>query len=196
GAGFPPCVLPTTDLTATGKVDTAGNVTLTVPLAGGVATMAFNAVSTLGPLDTGTYQVVGGACAQASVGLSAINVPNVTGTYKGTLTQILPVPSGTAPTDSVTAVLVQASTPNSDGQFPLSGTITATGACPATLTITQGVVAGIQVQSYPSPPLLFPVGASFTGVTSPSVLSRSITGTLLQPSGCPGFAYSGPLYFQ
>ncbi|HEY0797055.1 MAG TPA: hypothetical protein VGD64_14885, partial [Acidisarcina sp.] len=38
GAGFPPCVLPTTDLTATGKVDTAGNVTLTVPLAGGVAT--------------------------------------------------------------------------------------------------------------------------------------------------------------
>ena len=67
-----------------------------------------------------------------------------TGTYTGVLnvldtTTNLPVP-GTA--TNVTVILDQSTTPNADGEFPLTGTITATGACAGTFPIANEVVAG------------------------------------------------------
>ena len=181
---FPNCVAETTDLPVSGSLDIAGNLTITFPMAGGVGTISFNATPPLRlPLFSGTYQAIGGTCAQAAGSLTAFEVQNVTGSYVGTATQMYPIPSGSAPTSTVTAVLVQSVTANSDGQYPLAGTITSAGACNSTVTFNQGLVYGDTIQSYPGPMFPMPTG-SFTGSAFPSSTQAVFSGDLYQFAGC------------
>jgi hypothetical protein len=74
----------------------------------------------------------------------------VTGTYTGTFT--IPNTQSNAPTAgssiSVTAVLTQATTSNSSGQFPITGTVSVTGACTDTATLAStGTVNGSEIYS-------------------------------------------------
>lgn len=140
---FPQCVSFTQDLQVTGTIDANNNVTLTIPIAGGTATIAAT-ITTPQSYSNGTWQIAGGSCAMTSTPIQIAEFAPVTGTYTGVFNALdtttnLPVP-GTA--TNVTATLLQATTPNSDGQFPLSGTITATGACTGSFPITNEVVSG------------------------------------------------------
>jgi hypothetical protein len=196
---FPFCVEAATDLAVTGTLDTSGNLTLNFPIAGGTGTIVTPMYS-LGAYSLGaTYQVAGGACAQASVGLDiASNVPNISGTYSGTMIQ---QPSGSL-RSTVTVVLNQSTTPNSDGLYPLSGTVTSTGDCNSTLTFSQGLVTGDTAQSYPSidpqvgSPVITgagPVNSYLGASTNPNKFLES---SINQLTGCGSTSYIGQLFRQ
>jgi hypothetical protein len=188
------CVAPNADLAVTGTVDPSGDLNLTMPISGGVGTLTVVASPTSLGFSHGTFQVVGGACAQASNALLAFQVPNVTGTYTGTLTQLI-IPAGPSPVGplSVTAILVQASAPNADGQYPLTGTITATGGCSATLSFNQGIVYGAEFQSFANPSNLLPVtGLFFLGNAGPGN-AHGIIVTFEDASACGAGLFNGVL---
>jgi hypothetical protein len=85
-----------------------------------------------------------------------LQVPPLTGTYTGTLQLPTPItfPSAqdTPPTINVSANLSQSATPNADGQFPLTGNLSVTGACTLSLPITDGIVYGQNLSFTLSPP--------------------------------------------
>jgi hypothetical protein len=181
----PNCVAATSDISASGTLDTSGNLTLTFPIAGGVGSLSANFTeNNTRPILSGTYQVVGGTCAQSATTVTFFQLANVTGTYSGAA-QLFQVPIGSGPTSTVTAVLVQSDTPNADGQYPLTGTITMTGACTATLTFNQGIVSGDQLQSYPGSFNPVPPN-SFTSSTTAFSNQVLLGGILDQLTGCPG----------
>jgi hypothetical protein len=120
---------------------------------------------------------------------------NTTGTYTGTFNvlatgTLTPVP-GTA--TAITAVLTQSTIPNADGQFPLTGSITAAGACTATLAITNGLVFGDGVTSWP---LSGPISqqGTFTGAIDPT--ADTLYGNLFFFSTCNSQSYNGTLIRQ
>ncbi|MGD0796202.1 MAG: hypothetical protein ABR910_00640 [Acidobacteriaceae bacterium] len=134
------CVSLTQDLPATGTLDAANNLTLSVAVAGGTATIQLALDQSLLTFATGTYSIAGGACAMSSTPMIAIQIPPVTGAYSGTLTELGSSPAVTA---TVTAQLTQSSTPNADGNFPSTGTVTIAGStCPATFSFSGELVAG------------------------------------------------------
>ena len=188
---FPQCVSFTQDLTVSGTIDVNNKVTLTVPIAGGIATITAT-IAIPQTYTPGTWQIVGGPCAMPSTSIQMAQFAPATGTYTGTLnvvdtTNHLPI-AGTA--TAVTASLQQDTTPNGDGQFPLSGTIVATGACNANLTITDEVVSGgLFMQTPPAHPLAFllfggilPAGTPWIGGFSSysSCGPQLFTGTLIR----------------
>lgn len=178
------CVLFTQDLQASGTLDPNGNLTLSVPISGGTATITTTIV-TPESYTNGTWQITGGACAMPATAIQIAQFAPATGTYTGVVnvldtTTDLPVP-GTA--TNITVTLAQTATPNADGQFPLSGTIAATGACTGTFPITNEVVSG---------GIFMPV--AFTGPLG--VLSGGIipTGTTLIADFMPDPACGSQLY--
>ena len=200
---IPHCVEEDTALPFTGTTDSSGNLSLTAPIAGGVATISANLLTletiTLPdgtvrnePFFSGTYQVVGGSCAQPSSALTIFSVPNITGTFMGTTVGPLSNPgspvSNPGPSSTITATFVQASAPDGNGKYPLSGTITSTGDCNATYSFSSGAVSGDMAQSAyfltntfsipPNPPI--PV---FLGSIAPATPRTSILGTFTF-SGC------------
>jgi len=200
---LPHCVEMDTALPFTGTADSSGNLSLTATIAGGVATISANLLTletiTLPdgtvrnePFFSGTYQVVGGSCAQPSIELTIFPVPNITGTFMGTTVGPLSNPgspvSNPGPSSTITATFVQASAPDANGKYPLSGTITSTGDCNATYTFSSGVVSGDMAQSAyflsdtfsipPNPPI--PV---FQGSIAPATPRTNILG-IFTFSGC------------
>jgi hypothetical protein len=120
-----------------GTLDANNNLTLTTSVAGGTATITAVLPSNPQTLADGSYQIVGGPCATAATPMIITQYAPLTGTYVGNFN----FPSndyGTAPapgtSTTVTAVLTQSSAANANGQFPITGTITATGACTATMS--------------------------------------------------------------
>jgi hypothetical protein len=189
---FPTCTPNNADFAVTGTVDTAGNITLTAPIAGGSATLTSTTAIPRSPLANGTYQVVGGACPQALIGLLGIEFPSVSGTYSGTLTQLFPAGTGSL---TVKAVLLESTTPNADGEYPLTGTITYTGDCAGTLSFSNGIVFGDQLQSAP-------LSADFSTNTElfsggiPLVGLQPLPANFFLPAGCSVTAYNGTLTRQ
>lgn len=132
------CFDLTIDVPVTGSVS-AQSVTLTSSaIAGQVVTV--NASGTSATALTGTYSVGGTGCAAGDKGtISANLVPSISGSWHGTFTSS--VAAGT--TINATATLTQSSTPDADGLFPVTGTVTFTGSpCFASGTIRQSIFAG------------------------------------------------------
>ena len=192
-----PCVAPNADLAATGTLDAAGNLLLTLPISGGIATLTLNIANANNHLVGGTFQIVGGACAQSTLALSGYRVPALTGTYAGILTALGPLSTGG--TLHTTATFTQSTAPNSDGEYPVSGTITATGDCSATLSFASGLLTG---DAFASVPQTFTFGTppipTFTAAIAPGTgtTAVSILGGFLEPTGCPSQDYSGSLALQ
>ncbi|MGA1983687.1 MAG: hypothetical protein ABSG84_14625 [Acidobacteriaceae bacterium] len=194
-----PCISATQPLSASGTLSTGGDLVLTFPIAGGTATVTAALTSDLQQLPTitnltnGTWQIVGGDCAMSTTPIFLTQFAPATGTYTGTLNEIVndaPVP-GTA--TNVTAVLTQSTTPTADGVFPLNGTVTATGACVLTITFTDGTVNGPSVGSLPfdSPPVTYSI---FGGGINPT--ATTLSATLLPFNTCGSQFYNGTLTLQ
>ncbi len=196
-----PCVPLTQDLAVTGSVTTAtslsgtvNDLSLTVPISGGVATITASLPQNLNSFISGTWQISGGACAMPVTPMIISQYAPATGTYTGTFNvlasgTLTPIP-GTA--TAITAVLTQSTTPNADGEFPLSGTITATGACTASLAFTNGIVFGDGILNQPLTGPVNPQGLFF-GAIDPT--ATTLVG-LFDASTCNNQGYQGTLTRQ
>jgi hypothetical protein len=186
---LPPCVSYAQDLTVTGTYTAAGILTLNIPVAGGTATISATVVQpqTYNPA---TLQIVGGSCAMPSSPVQLAQFVPISGTYFGTMSALSTTGTPiTGSTITVSANLTQSPTPNADGQFPLTGTVTATGNCTVTFPLTGYIVTGGIVEP---PPVPFPTLA-FLGGIIPS--GRLLIGDLF-PSSCPYSHYFGTLTQQ
>lgn len=198
---LPQCV--TQDLQATGTIDTNNSLKLTIPISGGTATITAT-ITTPESYTPGTWQIVGGTCAMPSTSIDVAEFAPATGTYTGVLnvldlTTDLPV-AGTA--TNVTAVLTQSTTPNADGEYPLSGTVTATGACSGSFPIANEAVSGGVLMPTPATgPLgvlnggIIPTATTLIADFSPSPAcgSQIYSGTLTPASVLFSIAESFPL---
>lgn len=132
------CPSITTDLAVTGTLDASNNLTLNIPISGGTATITATLPQNPQTFTPSSLQIVGGTCSMPATDMFIIQFAPVTGTYAGTLTT-----SGTPATSAtVSAVLTQSTTPNADGQFPLTGTLTIQGPCSVTLPLLPEAVTG------------------------------------------------------
>jgi len=188
-----PCVSFTQDLPVTGTLDAANHLTLTLPISGGTATITATLPQNSQTYTLGNWQIVGGACAMPATTIVIAQFAPVTGTYTGILnvldlTTHLPVP-GSATT--VSAVLTQSTTPTADGQFPLSGTVTASGACSGSFPIINEVVFGGVILPF------IPTGSStigFLGAVEPT--ATTLVGGIDPYSACGSQFYQGTLTRQ
>jgi hypothetical protein len=141
--GTPCANVNVTATPVSGSIDANGNLTITLPVGGGTATLAATLTTNPETQVSGTYKIVGGTCAMSSTPMLAALYAPVNGTYSGTF-NILgaggTITPGTATT--VTAVLIQSTTPNSSGQFPVAGNVTLAGACSGTFTLSDSVIWG------------------------------------------------------
>jgi hypothetical protein len=197
-----PCVPLTQDLAVTGSDSSAtslsgtvNNLSLTVPIANGTATITADLPQNLNSYITGSYQIVGGACTMPATPMIISQFASATGTYTGTLnvvnqTTYLPIP-GTA--TAITAVLTQSAIPNADGQFPLTGTVSANGACNANLAFSNGIVFGNGILSQPLTGPSNPQGF-FGGAIDPT--ATTFTGLFEAFSNCNNQEYQGTLTRQ
>jgi hypothetical protein len=138
------CTTPSlTPVPVAGAVDSNGNLTITLPVAGGTATLTATISTNVETEATGSYKIVGGTCATTSTAMQIAQYAPLNGTYTGTLTAtILPRGVQSNSTTTVSAVLAQSSTPNSNGLYPVAGTVTLGGACVATFTLSNAFVLG------------------------------------------------------
>ena len=141
-------------ITVAGGIDSSRNLKLTsAAFAGSTLTMQFAVPPTLSPVGagttltglTGTVAITGGSCTFPSTTAFGAEVVSLTGTYAGPLTAnpylpLPPIPSGTA-----SLTLTQSATPQSDGQFPVSGTLGFTGGGCTSSTPLTGTVSGTQL---------------------------------------------------
>jgi hypothetical protein len=189
------CVALTQDINFTGSQAADGTLTLTSSnLPNNVATITVNLI-TLNNLTSGfgSLSITGsGPCAIPSITLIASEIQSVSGVYTG----ILSAAAGTPSTTTATASLTQA-TANSDGQFPVSGTVTIAGAtCTNTFSLT-GLVAGPSLSatllSTSGPPATAVVlGPIVPGLNQPSLtLSINILST-----GCNTGSFNATLNSQ
>lgn len=179
------------DLSVAGTFSASSMLTLSVPIAGGTATISAQIVSA-NSYNSGTWQIVGGQCAMPATAIQLAQFVPATGTYSGTvsaldLTTGAPI-SGSA-TD-LTVTVMQSGTPNADGQYPLvSGSVSATGNCPATLTLTNYTVAAGLLM----PPQNSLTPRAFTGGIDPA---GDLMFGALGESSCPYSLYIGTLTRQ
>jgi len=149
------CMAPSQSFAVTGTLDASNNLILSVPMAGaGTATITAALPANPEAVTNGSFQIAGGTCVMSATPMTISQFASATGTYIGTLTVIdmtgNPVPGDTI---TATAVLTQSATPNNLGEFPLSGTITATGACNDRATLIGTLVAGGGLDSFVTGPV-------------------------------------------
>ncbi len=178
----------------TGTLDTNNNFTLSVPVAGGMATLTANLSTTPNSIVSGSFQIVGGSCAAGASTMSFAQYTPVTGTYSGTLV----VSNDPVIKIQMTAVLIQSITPT-NGQYPLSGTVSVTGACDTSfiLNTADSFVIGNSLAASTTP-LPVTLGPVLTGTTDPTTNRISFVSFVYvtQPlSPCVG-PYNGTLTRQ
>jgi hypothetical protein len=94
----------------------------TAPLPAGQITATLSVPANPTDLSTGTLNIMCGVCANGQqVQIVGAEIAPLNGTYTGTLTETITSP---AISKTVTLVISQSTTPNSSGQFLLSGTFT------------------------------------------------------------------------
>lgn len=189
------CISLSQDIAFTGSQTADGTLTLTsTNLPNNIATITLNFI-TLYNLTSGhgSMSITGsGPCSIPSTALFASEIQPVTVAYIGTVSAA----SGTPSTAAATANLTQA-TANSDGQFPVSGTVTIAGSsCTGNFSLT-GLVAGPSI----SATLLSTSGPAATGVVlgaiDPGLTGPSLTLSInILSSGCGTGSFNATLNSQ
>lgn len=179
-----PCVTLSQDLPATGTVDSAGNLILTMPIGGGTATLKASLNANFQNPAIGSFQIAGGGCAQGLTNCALLQFLPATGTYSGTSTY------GSASSSTVIAVLTQYSTPDADGLFPFSGTVTVTGGCSTSFSFSGGAVTGNEVNLLHEATYQSPSG-TFLGALLPDASGFQSATIEAYAPGCG--ALTGPL---
>ena len=149
------------------------------PIGGGTATLTATLGSNLNTSVAGTYQIAGGSCPMPATPMTIAEYAPVTGTYSG-MFSVLSIPSNPNINISVTAVLTQSPTPDAIGAFPVTGTVTTTGACATSFTLSGSYVWGGQLLGGSSP-------QQFIGSFDPTASTSTFTflSESVASPGCP-----------
>ncbi len=177
---------------STGMVDSASNLSLFSSLPSGKLSLYGSFNKSLSEV-FGVANVAGGTCSLAQTNVQGYMLASLTGTWIGTF-QNTAYPLGGAPTSTVTTVMIQGNSPSADGTFPLSGTVSSTGACTGSFTFAAGSVLGgsfnSQVTSGSSlSPNYFAGNVPRKGFTTIPLSAVSF-------SACSSSTYSGALTLQ
>jgi hypothetical protein len=182
----------------TGTLDSSGNLTLTatptpiVTIHLAVPPIATNFAS-------GSLNAIGTICAIAlSSPAIGVEIAPVNGTFAGAVTALPATPAAPIASGNLSLVLTQSSTPNPDGQFPLTGTLTFTGGGCSQTTALAGTVSGVGIT------LSSGSGAAsvlFNGVTNPNATQLTTGEAIYLPAPCTTglsstAAYTGTLTRQ
>jgi hypothetical protein len=158
------CTVPS-PTAVTGTIDANNNLTLTLPVGGGTATITATLGTNPLALVDGSFKVVGGFCAMPATPMTVAQYTPVTGAYTGTFS--VPNSDG-APTSgttiTLTTILTQSSTPNANGFYPVTGTFTVTGACTDSGSFTGLTAGGGGIDNLASPDLVGSVSPSGDGI--------------------------------
>ena len=146
------CTAPSlAPIPVSGTVDSSGNLTITLAVGGGTATLIASLATNVETEATGSYKIVGGTCAMPSTPMQIAQYAPLVGTYTGSFSVLnssgQPI-AGT--TTAITAVLTQSGTPNANGQYPVTGSVTVSGACSATFTLSNSIVWGGVLEAFDS----------------------------------------------
>ncbi len=151
-------------VTVSGSIDSSRNLTITsAAFSGAILSMKFvvpPTVSAAGAGTTltalaGTVAITGGACTFASSAAVGFEVVSVTGTFVGPLTASTYLATPPIPTGTASLSLIQAATPQSDGQFPVTGTLKFIGGTCSSSTPLSGSISGTQLTLASAPTGLF-----------------------------------------
>jgi hypothetical protein len=141
------CLSEAPEIAVSGTLDSSNTLTLSAPLPSGSLRLTGVVTPSAGTI-SGSMTLSGGSCTKTAIPMTAALIPNISGNFTGTVSLLVPGQTGQAA--QVTANLLQSNSPTTDGFFPLSGTVTATSpTCNLTFSFSNGLVSGIQVQSYP-----------------------------------------------
>lgn len=181
------CTPPTG--TYTGTLNSAGDLTLQTI---GVNTSLQTSSNPYTP-STGTFTAGGYLCLVISSGSAVgVEIAPLNGTLAGavTATGVAPVPTG-----NVSLNVTQSTTPNANGQFPLTGAITFTSGTCSVIESLSGTISGEGVA------LTTASGAStsvqVTATTIPTATQVAASSIVFTPSPCstliPSATYTGTL---
>jgi hypothetical protein len=180
------------DIDFSGSEDTSGNLTLTsTNLASNIVTIKGAVTATGGVIQASNYAftVTGSApCAPLTASLSGSQIPSFSGNFAGNLT------STQSATASFAIALTQGSA-NTDGEFPLTGTVTVTSsACSVTFPLNilfagSGFTANMTSTLGPISSAVFSAGP-VTG--TPTILSN----INIAITGCNAGTFTGSLSKQ
>ena len=153
---------------------------------------------------SGTIQATGQICNVAlSTTAIGVEIPPVSGTFSGAVTAASapPLPPPLITAGSVSLTLAQSTTPNTSGQFPLTGTIAFTGGSCTTASLpVTGTISGVGFNLTESTnPLTFPtVMVQGTTLLSGSSLQAAVVSFSNAPcaTGALTGVYSGTLTRQ
>jgi hypothetical protein len=181
------------DVDFTGTEDASGNLTLTSNnLPGNVVAIKGTITATGGVIQTSSYAfTVTGAtpCAPLTASLTGSQIPSFTGNFAGNIN------STTGAAANFTVALTQG-TANTDGQFPLTGTVTvSSSACSVTFPFTiffsgSGFTANLTSSTGPASTAVFTATSVISG--SPSFLSN----VNVAITGCNAGNFTGSLNKQ
>lgn len=124
-----------------GSLDANNKLTILLPIGTDTAIITATLGSNPQTLTDGSFSIVGTSCAMSATPMAIAQYAPVTGTYTGNFN----IPDYTNPnshipltgTDiTITAVLTQSIWTNTSGEYLTTGTITVTGSCTETVTLT------------------------------------------------------------
>jgi hypothetical protein len=191
-------------VTLSGSVDSSNKLTLTsATLPNGTTIKVSLGITGASPYSgTGTIEVDGATCAFPPTAALGQEIANTSGTFAGALTQgILGSPTtGTAGTGNLT--LTQSTSPDSDGQFAATGTLSYQfGSCSGNATLSGTVNGDLVSLSASSGTISNPQFVSFHGL-SDNVATRMAASLFFFPAPCStdlstnNATYSGTLVRQ
>jgi len=169
-----PCAQYLTTLAISGTISSSGAVRLASPVGGGTATIALSWPTTATPFVDATITITGGTCALAATPSLAGLIPNISGTYSGNVT-ITNTTTQASSTGTATLQLGQLSSPNSQGQFALSGTLAVTSSVCSETSAMNGEVGGLSFELTLPDPNSPAADVSLNGATDPAVPAAGLS---------------------
>jgi hypothetical protein len=127
------CYNALTDVSVSGTINSSNSITTTsASVDSQIFTASLTATSDGGTM-SGSYSITGG-CAGGDRGqVGAVRFPNMSGTWHGTVTSSVDNTTNT----SIAGTLTETQSPNADGIYPVSGTVTLNSRCFTSATLIQ-----------------------------------------------------------
>ncbi len=175
-------------VTVTGSVDSKNNLTLassSMPNGTTVKVLLVISSSQQPYAGTGSIEVDGSTCTFPSTGAIGQQTQNIAGTFTGTLTPGTLVSPGTGPSATASLTIAQSANPQSDGQFPATGSFNYTiGSCSGNVSLS-GTVSGVGVTlSGTSGTFQNPQIVTFIGTSNPAATAISAGLLVFAPAPC------------
>jgi hypothetical protein len=182
----------------TGSVDSKNNLSLnssTMPNGTTIKVFLEMAGSQQPYSGTGTIEVDGSTCTFPSTVAIGNQILSTSGTFAGTLAPGTLVSPGSGPSATISLVLAQSATPQSDGQYPATGTLNyAVGSCAGSASLSGTVSGSAVILSWLGGLPTDPQEVSFLGAVNPATTSIGAGVFMFRPTPCSTDSTSSTTY--